>query len=171
MSEPPAGDLGSRARLRDIEPRDHATVLDLNERNVEALAPMDEDRLAELLGLVDRGDVIDVDGAVAGFVFTFGPEATYDSPNFLAFRSRFGRAFYYLDRIVIADPFRRQGLASVVYAEMERLAAPYGRLALEVNAVPPNVVSLAFHRSRGYQEVGRLGGATAQVALMTKELR
>ena len=34
--------------LRRLEPADHAQVLALNEANVEALAPMDEDRLLEL---------------------------------------------------------------------------------------------------------------------------
>ena len=54
--------------------------------------------------------------------------------------------------------------------EIERTAAPYSRLALEVNAVPPNAGSLAFHAARGFVEVGVLGDDTKAVSLMTKEL-
>lgn len=158
--------------LRAISPQDVAAVLDLNAHNVSALSPMDEDRLMLLLDRADRGDVVDVGGEVAGFVLTFAPGTDYDSANYRAFGERFGADFYYLDRIVIGDRFRRQGLASFVYDELEEIAAPYRRLTLEVNTVPPNEVSMAFHRSRGYDEVGRLDdGDGKQVALLSKDLR
>src|SRR4029079_6608169 len=137
---------------------DVADVLTLNERNVVKLAAMDEARLHELRGLADRFDVLDVDGAFAGFVITFAPGTAYDSENYRWFTERH-RRFYYLDRIVLHDDFRRRGLGSFVYDEMERVAAPYKRLALEVNLVPRNDASLAFHEARGYKEVGRLGAA------------
>ena len=44
------------------------------------------------------------------------------------------------------------------------------RMALEVNLLPPNPGSLAFHAGRGYAEVGRLGDPAHLVSLMTKEL-
>jgi predicted GNAT superfamily acetyltransferase len=43
-------------------------------------------------------------------------------------------------------------------------------MALEVNLVPPNPGSLAFHRGRGYAEVGRLGDEEHRVAMLTKDL-
>ncbi|MFN8192923.1 MAG: GNAT family N-acetyltransferase [Nocardioidaceae bacterium] len=157
--------------LRPIAPQDVAAVLELNALNVRALSDMDEDRLIQLHGWADRVDVIDVEGEVAGFVITFAPDTDYDSLNYRAFGERYASDFYYLDRIAIADPYRRRGLASFVYDELERVAAPYGRLTLEVNSIPPNEVSLAFHRNRGYVEVGHLGDDEKQVALMAKELR
>ena len=57
--------------LRPVHDHDVPDVLALNERNVVALAPMDEPRLHELRGLADRFDVIDVAGAFGGFVITF----------------------------------------------------------------------------------------------------
>ncbi len=135
--------------LRHLRDTDLADVLTLNERNVAELAPMDETRLHELRDLADRFDVLDVDGAFAGFVITFAPGTTYDSENYRWFTGRHER-FYYLDRIVLHDDFRRRGLGSFVYDEMERVAAPYTRLCLEVNLVPPNEPSLAFHDARGY---------------------
>jgi predicted GNAT superfamily acetyltransferase len=57
-----------------------------------------------------------------------------------------------------------------VYDELEDVARRYGRLALEVNLVPRNDVSLAFHDRRGYVEVGRLGDDAHLVSLMEKRL-
>lgn len=156
--------------LRGIQPRDHAAVLALNDANVPAVSAMGEDRLIELLGLADRADVVDIDGAVAGFVLTFAPGSTYDSPNYRAFSVRYGTDFYYLDRITIDVGARRRGLGTFVYDEIEQVARPYGRLTLEVNTRPPNEVSMTFHRRRGFVEVGTRGDDHAQVALLAKEL-
>ncbi len=155
--------------LRPLRETDVADVLTLNERNVMNLAPMDEARLHELRDLADRFDVLDVDGAFAGFVITFAPGTVYDSENYRWFGARH-RSFYYLDRIVLHEGFRRRGLGGFVYDEMERVAAPYRRLSLEVNVVPRNDVSLAFHEARGYVEVGRLGDEEHLVSLMEKSL-
>jgi predicted GNAT superfamily acetyltransferase len=155
--------------LRPLRDTDVTDVLALNEANVVALARMDEARLHEILEIADRFDVLDVDGAFAGFVVTFAPGAAYDSENYRWFSERH-REFYYLDRIVLADQYRRQGLGGFVYDEVETIAAPYGRLALEVNLVPRNDASLAFHDRRGYVEVGRLGAEDHLVSLMEKPL-
>jgi len=158
-------------KLRRVETADHAAVLDLNQRNVVALAPMDEERLHEIERQADRFDVIEVDGEFGGFVVTFGPASTYDSPNYRWFAERHDRDFYYLDRIALAESHRRRGLGSFVYDEIEAVARPYGRLALEINLVPRNDVSLTFHDRRGYVEVGRLGDAQHLVSLREKRLR
>ncbi len=43
-------------------------------------------------------------------------------------------------------------------------------MCLEVNLDPPNEPSLAFHRRRGYVEVGRQVATGHLVSLMVKEL-
>ena len=156
--------------LRPLRPTDHPAVLALNAANVVKLAPMDEARLAQLVGWADRFDVIDVDGDFGGFVVTFAPGSPYDSENYRWFGERHGTGFYYLDRIVLDDHHRRKGLGTFVYDEMERAARRYGRLALEVNLVPRNDASLAFHDRRGYVEVGRIGDDQHLVAMMEKQL-
>ena len=155
--------------LRPLRDTDVADVLTLNDANVVKLAPMDEARLNELRRLADRFDVLDVDGAFAGFVITFAPGAAYDSENYRWFSARHAD-FYYLDRIVLHEHFRRRGLGGFVYDEIESIAAPYQRLDLEVNLVPRNDASLAFHARRGYVEVGRLGQDDHVVSLMEKSL-
>lgn len=155
-------------RLRPLSDDDVEAVLALNHRNVAALAPMDESRLRQLQGWADRFDVVEHDGAFAGFVVTFAPGSPYDSENYRWFAERHVRGFYYLDRIVLHESVRRQGLGGFVYDALEAVARRHGRMALEVNLVPRNDASLAFHARRGYAEVGRLGDEQHLVALMEK---
>ena len=156
--------------LRDIADHDVPLVLDLNERNVELLAPLDAARLDQLSTWAHRAQVIEVAGEPAGFVITIPAGTDYDSPNYRWFSALYGSSFHYLDRIVFEDRFRRRGLGSAVYDMIETDASAVGRLALEVNAEPPNPASLAFHAARGYAEVGRLGGAGKTVAMLAKDL-
>ncbi|HET8604234.1 MAG TPA: GNAT family N-acetyltransferase [Marmoricola sp.] len=157
--------------LRPITEADHEAVLALNERHVELLAPMDEDRLVELRGLADRAAVIEHDGRMAGFVLTFRSGTGYDSANYRWFSERYDD-FYYLDRVVVHEDFRRQGLATAVYDELEAHARTLSPVfALEVNLHPPNEPSLAFHHHRGFLRVGELVSAGHVVELMVKPLR
>lgn len=156
--------------LRRIRDEDVEDVIALNHRNVEALAPMDADRLHELEAVADRFDVVEVDGEFGGFVVTFAAGTAYDSDNYRWFTDRHTDRFYYLDRIVLDDRFRRRGLGMFVYDEVEAVAAKHGRLTLEVNLVPRNEGSLAFHQRRGFVEVGRLGDEHHLVSLMEKDL-
>jgi predicted GNAT superfamily acetyltransferase len=154
--------------LRPITPADHRAVVSLNERFVHLTAPMDQPRLAELVAASDRADVIDVDGRFAGFVITFAAGAAYDGTHFAWFAERYDD-YCYLDRIVIDEPFQRRGLGSFVYDAVESgCARPV--LALEVNIDPPNAPSLAFHRARGFVEVGVEGSDDHRVVLLTKKL-
>jgi predicted GNAT superfamily acetyltransferase len=157
--------------LRPIEPADHGRVLAWNEAHVELLAPLDGPRLEELLGFADLGAVIHHEGRDVGFLLTFASGASYDSVNYRWFAARHD-AFYYLDRVVVAPAFRRSGIGSAVYDEVEeraRAVAPV--MCLEVNLQPPNEPSLAFHDRRGYHEVGRQDVAGHLVSLREKELR
>ena len=61
-------------------------------------------------------------------------------------------------------------MGSQVYALAEEAAQPFGRMALEVRQEPPNEVSLAFHRARGYEPIGTLGEPGHRNTLMVKEL-
>lgn len=159
-----------QVREYDAE-RDAETVLELNQSHLDAVGPLDEERLAWLAQIAERVLVADDAGAVAGFVMLIGPDSTYDSPNYRWFVAR-RPSFLYLDRVVVAPTSRRRGVGTTLYAAAEELATPYGAMALEVYAVPPNEVSQAFHASRGYVEVGRLEQANGKTAAMlVKPLR
>jgi len=159
----------STTRLRPITPADHEAVLAWNEVNVELLAPLSAERLLELLDL-GEGMIIEEGGVAVGFVFTFLAGSAYDSPNYGWFAARH-EAFLYLDRVVVDSSVRRQGVGGRVYDLIEQRAAEVGPvMCLEVNLDPPNEPSLAFHRRRGYQEVGQHVATGHLVSLMVKEL-
>ena len=102
----------------------------------------------------------------AGFVITFAAGAAYDGAHFAWFAERYDD-YCYLDRIVIHEDFQRRGLGTFVYDELE---GSCGRpvFALEVNIDPPNEPSLAFHRARGFAEVGQSDASGHLVALMVE---
>ncbi|MFT4262644.1 MAG: GNAT family N-acetyltransferase [Nocardioides sp.] len=163
-------DSAETVRLRPIDPDDAldvAEVLRINEENVEVLAPMDEAKLRRKQAIAERFDVIEVGGRIAGFVVVYAPTAGYWSENFAWFSGRYDD-FLYLDRIALDPQVRRLGVGSHVYAELEALAAPRGRMTLE--AVDTNAGSLAFHARRGYAEVGRLTVDGHPNVMMVKEL-
>lgn len=156
------------ALLRPISTADHAEVLSLNERHVELLSPLDQARLLELQSAAHRASVLECDGRFAGFVITFAAGSAYDGENFAWFGERY-EDFCYLDRVVVHEDFLRRGLASAAYDELE---SGCGRpvFTLEVNVDPPNEPSLAFHRARGYVEVGRRMSDGHLVAMLAKHL-
>jgi uncharacterized protein len=151
--------------LRAATPEDEDHILAWNEADVHFLAPMDRPRLAYLRARASGVEIVDVEGAAAGFVITFVEGSDYDSENYAWFSARRPR-FHYVDRIVIDPAHRGRGLARRVYAA---LAArfPDRPLLAEVNYAPPNPVSLAFHRSFGFEEVGRLGDRSYGVVLLS----
>jgi len=113
---------------------------------------------------------VDADGEVLAFAVVLTTRTAYESPNYRWFCDRYAH-FLYLDRIVVSESSRRRGVATIVYEEVENLAAPFGRLVCEVDFEPPNVASLAFHAARGFQQVGRATNSGGKVlAMLAKEL-
>ena len=137
--------------LRPVNESDVADVLRLNHDNVELLAPMDEPKLWRLRDVSARFDVVTIDDAFAGFVIGMTADSEYWSQYFTCWRDRYDD-FFYLDRIVLMDTFRRRGLGTFVYDEIEKVAANHGRMTLEANR--DNAPSRAFHEARGYQPFG-----------------
>lgn len=128
-------------------------VLALNNAHAAELSLLDHDRLA---GLVRQALWAAQVGEVDGFVLLLDETAKYDSPNFCWFRERFER-FAYVDRVVVAPAARGRGLARRLYAGAFAAASAAGHrvVAAEVNCIPPNPVSDAFHAALGFQEIGQ----------------
>lgn len=147
---------------------DTADVLALNLESEWALSPLDEAKLQRAAEATELGLVCEVEGKVAGFTFVYAPGSTYESPYFAWFSQRYDD-FLYLDRIAVSTAFRRRGIASVMYDEVEAAAVPHGRLVCEVFSRPPNTASLEFHRARGYAEVGHLEAADGRETVMLEK--
>lgn len=156
--------------IRTLEDADVEAVLELNERSVEALSPLDAPGLTTHRGTAAEALVCVVDGTVAAFALAYAPKAAYESVHYRWHSERY-EDFLYLDRIVVGADFRRRGIATALYDALEKVAAPHGRMVCEVNSDPPNLESLAFHRGRGYLEVGHLTKPDGrEVVLLEKPL-
>ena len=157
-------------QIRAMTDADVAAVLALNEESVEALVPMAADDLARFRELTAHTLVCEVDGEVAAFAIAYAPGTPYESVNYLWHADRFDD-FLYLDRIAVATAFRRRGIATALYDAMEDVARERGRMVCEIYSDPPNDVSIAFHTSRGYREVGHLRLSDGhEVVMMEKPL-
>lgn len=135
-----------------------AALLALNNAHAAELSWLEADRLAALVGQAFAARRV---GLADALLIAFDQDATYDSPNFLWFCERYDR-FVYVDRIVVAEAARGQGLAKALYLDLfaAAQAAGHTRVVCEVNAEPPNPASDAFHAALGFVEVGTaaLGG-------------
>ena len=90
----------------------------------------------------------------AGFIILMREKEEYHSLNYKFFTANYDQ-FLYVDRVAIKDGFRRQGLGKMIYDEVFRLAAEIKTdVCCEVNTLPRNDASLAFHAEFGFQEVG-----------------
>jgi predicted GNAT superfamily acetyltransferase len=158
-------------RLREPARADWSRLLELNEASVSELSELDEARLELVLSFAHRSLVAEHDDEVVGFAIAMAPGAPYDSDNYRWFSTHFEQ-FLYLDRVAVAESMRRRGIGAQLYRAMETQAQAFGRMVCEVNVVPRNTASLAFHASRGYREIGRLEHTPEKVVtLMSKELR
>lgn len=157
-------------KYRPMAATDRDRVLALNAASVAVLSPMDEAGFERHLGSAAHALVCEVEGEVAAFALAYGPGSAYDSVNYEWFGERFDD-FCYLDRIVVGTRFRRRGIASRLYDEVEASAVPRGRMVCEISSDPPNPASLAFHQRRGYREIGHLRQPDGhQTVMMEKEL-
>lgn len=134
-----------------------ARATTLNQANVPEVGPVDVAKMTSLVGMswvslavVDSED----DEALAGFCIVMNPGAPYTSVNYRWFSERYDD-FVYLDRVAVATNYRRRGVGTLLYGEVERRGAGRSWFTLEVNIVPPNQPSLEFHSRLGFIEVGQ----------------
>jgi len=153
--------------LRAAKKSDWPAILRLNEESVHFLSPMDEAKLAMWSAAASYLRVVEQGGTVAAFLLAFRKGDDYAGVNFAWFAARYDD-FLYVDRVVVAPDFRGQKLADLLYDDIEAFARARGipRATCEVNAEPPNPVSLRFHERRGFREVGREGYAGKTVSML-----
>jgi predicted GNAT superfamily acetyltransferase len=143
-------------RIRDAENADFDAILALNEASVSLLSPLSQRRLAGLHAQAALHRVAEREGEVIGFLLAFREGADYDSPNYLWFAARYPQ-FLYVDRVVVADAARGQGVGALLYRDMFEFAAASGArlVTCEFDVDPPNPASEQFHARFGFREVGR----------------
>ena len=143
-------------RIRDAEIADFDAILALNEASVSRLSPLSPQRLAGLHAQAALHRVVEREREVIGFLLAFREGADYDSPNYLWFAERYP-LFLYVDRVVVADVARGQGVGALLYRDMFEFAAAWGArlVTCEFDIDPPNPASEQFHARFGFREVGR----------------
>ncbi len=181
--------------IRKAEKADYPFILRVNEENVEVLAPMDEARLdkfmadAEMLMVAEAvGERTDAAGETAASASETAAGAAgtpaaflialregvdwYDSENYRWFCGQYP-SFLYVDRIVIDAPFRKQGLGRALYEAVFAQARATGVsvVTAEIDTIPYNEASLAFHEEMGFCEVGEqfVRGGTVKVSLQAAD--
>ncbi|HUO91487.1 MAG TPA: GNAT family N-acetyltransferase [Rhizomicrobium sp.] len=158
-------------QIRDATRADWPAVLVLNAESVQHLSPMDEARLGDLAAAACYFRVVDMNGAIAGFLMAFRKGAAYDGQIFRLFNER-ATDFVYIDRIVVGSDFRGRHIASRLYDDVAGFAreSEAETLTCEVNVVPPNPASMRFHAQHGFHEIGRHKAGEKTVALLAREL-
>lgn len=129
-------------------------VLALNGAHATETSPLDAAALEALLDGAFHAAA--VAGGRDAFLIAFDEGADYRSPNFLWLKRRLCR-FVYVDRVVVAAGARGRGLAAALYGDLFARTHDSGRaiVACEVNRVPPNPASDAFHARLGFGEIGQ----------------
>lgn len=124
-------------------------ALDLNNRYATELSLQTLDGFK---GLVARAIYAKWCPGETGFLIALDERADYANPNFEWFRSRFAQ-FVYIDRVVVDEAHRGRGLARQLYEDLFR-TVDRSLVVCEVNIVPPNPASDAFHARLGFSAVG-----------------
>ncbi|GMM50345.1 hypothetical protein DASB73_013030 [Starmerella bacillaris] len=138
--------------FHDIEERDVAALHALNQKFKVELS---DKTLEEFKDLVAAASWTCCAGNADGFALAFDSDSTYDNPNFDWFKRRY-KKFVYLDRICVDPKSRKKGIGRNLYTQLIEYMRKndYNIIGIEINGVPPNVMSENFHKSLGFQKVG-----------------
>jgi predicted GNAT superfamily acetyltransferase len=131
-----------------------ALLLEINNAAVPAVGSLTPAKADWLVAHAALPLLTLLDDRPAGLVVVLSDTCGYDSDYFRWFTDRYTN-FLYIDRVVVADWARGQGIARQLYTRIEG-EADVSNLAIvsDVYSEPPNVPSLALHRAMGYEEVG-----------------
>jgi len=158
--------------IEDVSQNDLAEILALNESEVPHVGRVDIERMHWFAENATYFRVARVDQQLGAFLIGLRPGTSYQSVNYRWFCDRYDD-FAYVDRIAVAAAGRRLGLASKLYDDFAAaMPASVTVMTCEVNLLPPNEGSMAFHTRLGFREVGTLSSdnGSKKVALLLKNL-
>ena len=151
---------------------DFTVIESLNHSVVNLTSPMDAERIQQLHAMSSYHRVIVQDSQLMAFLLVLGPDCDYDSVNYQWFDQHYDD-FAYIDRIVVRDRSRGQGLGTILYEDLFAwaISQQIGNIVCEYNVEPLNEASRKFHNTLGFQEVSleRIGQAK-QVSMQLRVL-
>ena len=129
-------------------------IWNINQENIPEVGDVPNlDRLKKLIDWSSHLIVVR-DNDISGFIILMREGQNYDSLNYKFFNSQ-SFPFLYVDRIAIKDGHRRKGLGRMIYEKTIDIAKDLDvSTCCEVNTIPRNDPSLAFHDAFGFREVG-----------------
>jgi hypothetical protein len=166
------GAMHNPISIRDILPGDLQEVLRINEESSPGVSQLTLAGAERLTTDATLAWVAVADQGIAGYLIAFIGSANYAGEEFAWFKER-GRDFVYVDQVALAPSYCGRGVGSMLYSELERWGARRlcRSLNCEVNLDPPNPESLAFHRSYGFIEIGRMHTSDRRhVVLLQKQV-
>jgi len=158
--------------IRDVLEHDLDAVLALNNAADGGISPMNSAQLQKFYQIADYFRVAEVDGHLAGFLIALRENADCHGANFQWFKQRYER-FVFIDRIVVANAYRRHGLGRVFYSDVHSFAEPRApMLTCAVGLEPRDDVAVLFHGTYGFNEVGQqvLDDSGRHIGLLSKDL-
>ncbi len=151
-----------------LDPSHLDQIWAINQANIPEVG--DVPSLERLKSLIDWSShiIIVKDQEIAGFIILMRENQGYDSLNYDFFNSQ-DYPFLYVDRIAIKDGHRRKGLGRMIYEKTIDIAKELNvPTCCEVNTIPRNDPSLAFHDSFGFKEVGTKDYEDHSVVYLTR---
>lgn len=146
-------------------------LLKLNNDHAKELSLLTEAAFGELLRESFYASCVNEADAL---LIAFDENAKYDNPNYRWFLERY-KKFVYIDRVVTAAAARGRGYGRALYEDLFQKARKAGHevVTCEINVLPPNPVSDAFHQSFGFEPIGQaeLFGAEKTVRYWAKSLQ
>ena len=143
-------------------------IWNINQENIPEVGDVPNlDRLKKLIDWSSHLIVVR-DYDISGFIILMREGQNYDSLNYKFFNSQ-SFPFLYVDRIAIKDGHRRKGLGRMIYEKTIDIAKDLDvSTCCEVNTIPRNDPSLAFHDTFGFREVGTKDYDDHSVVYLTK---
>ena len=127
----------------------------INQENIPEVGDLSE--LEDFRARVNWSENIFVykyEDVIKAFVLCMREEQDYKSPNYEYISNHFNK-FLYVDRIAVQEHFRRKGIAEKIYSTViDKGKENNLDILCEVNTIPSNEPSMAFHQKMGFEEIG-----------------
>lgn len=161
------------SNIQDLTSADSAAFLVINNLAVPHVNALDETQFDELVSQSWWCKQVVKGENMQAILLVLQKGENYQSVNYRWFSGRYDH-FAYVDRIIVAESARGEGLARQLYEALFDAAKAAGleRVCCEVNLEPPNPGSLTFHEKLGFKQVGEQNteGGKKKVSLLIKEL-
>ena len=159
-------------KLRDAKHSDLDIIVSINKSAIPAVNYVSYDEFEWFLNRKLYFKIAqNSHGAISGFLLVLPSGLEYKSLNYKWFSGKYVN-FAYIDRIVIMDEFKENGIGKSLYLDLEKNIRGYELIACEFNIEPPNPISKKFHESLNYENVGYqfTENETKKVSLMIKRI-